>query len=82
MKKIIYISFLALFFASCQKEQIVPNYSRTQPMSTEKGTTGGGGTSTSGEVTTTGGTTTDDGTIDPGGDITDPMRRKDKKDNK
>lgn len=82
MKKIVYISFLALFFASCQKEEIIPNSSHVQPTSTEKGTSSGGGTSTSGEVATTGGTTVDDGTIDPGGDITDPMRRKDKKDNK
>lgn len=86
MKKLVYISFFMLLLASCQKEEIIPNTTSIKPSETEKGTDGGG--SNTGEIiVSTGGTTTEgtdngNGGVDSGGDITDPMRKKDKKDNK
>ena len=84
MKKIVYISFFALIAASCQKEQITPSYA--SPSSLEKdvnddGTTFGGSLTNNGA--STGGTDHGtDGDVNDGTDITDPMRKKDKKDNK
>jgi hypothetical protein len=68
MKKIVYIAVLLFVAASCQKEDIRPNVQSIQN-STEKGVSGDG-------------TETNPESTDPneeGNDITDPMRKKDKK---
>jgi len=85
MKKIYVIVGLLVLMASCQKEVIRPNECPTQSSTEKRGTTG---TDADGNPTTGGGieATDPDNTTttssDPSGDendITDPMRKKDKK---
>ena len=95
MKKITIIASLLVVFTACQKADIRPRTACGEPtpemqrISEESSTGTNAGTpnavSSSGSETTT--TTT---TVDPnnpggdpnGGDITDPLRKKDQKDNK
>lgn len=91
MKKLVFIVSLIFVAASCQKENIVPNGPLVQP-GTEKSCTatdpdgngnhgGDVGSISSNETSTT---TATDPTTTPGDDgaITDPMKKKDKKDSK
>jgi hypothetical protein len=85
MKKLVLIVGLVLVAASCQKEQIVPrtagntgNNSAIMACPTNDNQD----TPTPGTLSSTG-TATDDnaGNLEDDGDITDPMRKKDKKGN-
>ncbi len=84
MKKIYVIVGLLVLMASCQKEVIRPNECPTQSTTEKRGTTGtdaDGNPTTGGSIESTdpGSTTT---STEPNGDendITDPMRKKDKK---
>ncbi len=97
MKKITLIASLLLVFAACQKADIRPRTGGcTEPeteaksLSTGTSTTSPEGIGTPNALGGTGnGTGTDSNpTVDPnapdpdGGDITDPLRKKDQKDNK
>lgn len=87
MKKLVLIVGLVLVAASCQKEQIVPrssangtgNNSAIMACPTNETPT-----PTAGSISSTGGTTVtagdNTGNLEDG-DITDPMRKKDKKGN-
>ena len=91
MKKLVFIVSLVFVAASCQKENIVPNEPVVHPGAlksctatdpNEDGNHGGSaGTVSTNETTTT---TTTDPTTGSGdeGAITDPMKKKDKKDSK
>ena len=90
MKKLVLIVGLVLVAASCQKEQIVPNSSAARtsngaaiqacPTAEDPNTPTPGGISSTGGTTVTG--DTDGGaTIEDDGDITDPMRKKERKGN-
>ncbi len=90
MKKLVLIVGLVLVAASCQKEQIVPrtsgngtsNTSTIMACPTNEDDTQH---PTAGTISSSGGTTvngdTNAGTLDDDGEITDPMRKKDKKGN-
>lgn len=90
MKKITVITSLLILFTACEKADIRPNArcseptveaSRSADPSDNSGDGGG-----SGSLTTGTNPTVDPGTTNPndpaGGDITDPLRKKDQKDNK
>lgn len=87
MKKVVYIAALIMVVASCQKEDIrptVPTTTTTEPVQLKSGTvpTPGSDSGNLGNSETTG-TTTGTTTPDSGdGEITDPMRKKEKKEGK
>lgn len=93
MKKITTIASLLILFAACQKADIHPRVGCTDDTSEAKRL--GPATQTpvptgSGDVNSLGGGNSSSPTVDPnnpsgdqgGGDITDPLRKKDQKDNK
>lgn len=91
MKKITVLASLLILFSACEKADIRPNATRaSEPASELKRACSNPGTNTShaGDDAGSLGTGTNP-TIDPnapsdpnGGDITDPLRKKDQKDNK
>ena len=95
MKKITLIASLLLVFAACQKADIRPRTGACTEPETEVKSLSRGTSTTSSEGTGNpnalggnGGGTDVNPTVDPnapdpsGGDITDPLRKKDQKDNK
>ncbi|MNV27143.1 hypothetical protein D3C71_1182810 [compost metagenome] len=89
MKKITVIASLLILFTACEKAEIRPN-TRTSESTLEvkrsanpNVNSGGDGSSS---VNSTTNPTVDPGTSNPtdpaGGEITDPLRKKDQKDNK
>lgn len=70
MKKIVYIAALVFVAASCQKEEFCPKKQSTPEAAVKSATEGTVTTETSTE------------TVPDGNDITDPMRKKDKKGSK
>lgn len=87
MKKVVYIAALVMVVASCQKEDIrptAPATTTTIPVQLKSGTIPTPEPQT-GELDASGDTETTTGTTPPDsgdGEITDPMRKKDKKEGK
>lgn len=88
MKKIYVIVGLLVLMASCQKEVIRPNECPTQSPTEKRGTTGtdadGNPTTGGGGIETTDPDNTTNGTepSEEDNDITDPMRKNDRKGSK
>ncbi len=94
MKKITLIALLLVVFTACEKADIRPRtHGCMEPTTTEElknltnetpGSTNDG-SGNANAIGGGGGTTTGNPTVDPdpnGGEITDPLRKKDQKDNK
>lgn len=97
MKKITVIASLLILFTACEKADIRPNVQSSEPTVESRrsaipttGSRDGGSTSSANSLNAgrTGSTSADPGTSNPtdpaggGGEITDPLRKKDQKDNK
>jgi len=94
MKKITLIASLLVVFTACQKADIRPRTGCTEPTpEMQRISVKNGNSSTSntgGQNSLGGGSDSNNPTVDPnnptpdpnGGDITDPLRKKDQKDNK
>jgi len=92
MKKITIIASLLVVFTACQKADIRPRTSSVEPGSEVKslsiGTPANDENANPNALGGSGGTDATNPTVDPnnpdpnGGDITDPLRKKDQKDNK
>lgn len=80
MKKIIGLLSLTLLMFACQKEDIRPNVSSNR-MEAQQCGTADNESNDGGTISTGTNPNTDPGTTDPeGGTITDPLRKKDKRD--